>query len=88
MHTHPVIIGYESNESIILEQVCIDGINKLQDPDNPIMVYSLNHDESIPALLLVDFIIIDQIERRMSTNHELKIVILEQGTVGVVIINI
>ena len=57
------------NDNRILETTCAEGLNKSHDPENAIMVYSLKHNEPIPIILRIAFIIMDQIEHMPATNH-------------------
>ena len=66
-HTYPASLGHKNKTNMINEKSHINSINRLEDYNSPIKVFSKVHQTCISVVLLLGFISMDQIEKRSYT---------------------
>ena len=63
-YAYPVALRNKSKDNIITEITCIDGISNREDPTKPFKVCLKQHKSFVCAVLHLEFMSIDQIEKR------------------------
>ena len=66
-YTYPTSLGHKNKTNMINEKTYINSINRLEDCNSPIKVFSKVHQTCIAVVLLLGFISMDQIEKRSYT---------------------
>jgi len=67
LYTYPVVLGYKCKDSIVREVTYINNINVREDPTKSFKVYSKKYKAFVHVVLFLEFISMDQLEKRSYT---------------------
>ena len=64
MNTYLIALGHKARDDILTKTTCIEEINKLENSNTPLNVYSRKHGRFISVALPCSFASMDQIEKK------------------------